>query len=67
MSNFTGVTFAKQKVLPSDDAIIRRAILSDGILYGCEFSYSGSTLTMGAGHLLICGRQARHPSGGPEA
>lgn len=62
MSNFTGVTFAKQKVLPSDDAIIRRAILSDGILYGCELSYSGSTLTMGPGQMLICGRQARHPS-----
>ena len=62
MSNFTGVTFAQQKVLPSDDAIIRRNILSDGILYGCEFSYSGSTLTMGAGQLLICGRQIRHPS-----
>lgn len=62
MSNFTGVTFAQQKVLPSDDAIIRRSILSDGILYGCELSYSGSTLTMGAGQLLICGRQIRHPS-----
>lgn len=62
MNNFTGVTFAQQKVLPSDDAIIRRSILSDGILYGCERSYSGSTLTMGAGQLLICGRQIRHPS-----
>lgn len=62
MSNFTGVTFAQQKVLPSDDAIIRRSILSDGILYGCQISYSGSTLTMAAGQLLICGRQIRHPS-----
>lgn len=62
MSNFTGVTFAQQKVLPSDDAIIRRASLSDGVLYGCEMSYSGSTLTMGSGQLLICGRQIRHPS-----
>ena len=62
MSNFTGVTFAQQKVLPSDDAVIRRIILSDGILFGCEFSYSGSTLTMGSGQLLICGRQIRHPS-----
>lgn len=62
MSNFTGVTFAQQKVLPSDDAIIRRSILSDGILYGCELSYSGSTLTMAEGQMLICGRQIRHPS-----
>lgn len=59
---FTGVTFAKQKVTPSDDAIVRRAILPDGILAGCELSYSGSTLTMAAGHLMICGRQIRMPS-----
>lgn len=61
-TNFNGVTFAKQKVTPSDDAIIRRAILPDGILYGCELSYSGSTLTMAAGQLMICGRQIRHPA-----
>lgn len=60
--NFTGITFAKQKVAPSDDAIIRRAILPDGILTGCAISYSGSTLTMAAGQLLICGRQIRHPA-----
>lgn len=62
MSSFTGVTFSEQAVTPSDDAIVRRAILPDGILSGCELSYSGSTLTMAAGHLMICGRQIRHPS-----
>lgn len=61
-SNFTGVTFAKQKIAPADDAIIRRAVLTDGILTGCALSYSGSTLTMAAGQLLVCGRQIRHPS-----
>lgn len=61
MSNFTGVTFAEQTVSPSDDAIIRRAILPDGILTGCALSYSGYTLTMAAGFLLACGRQFRHP------
>lgn len=61
-SNFTGVTFPMQKVAPSDDAIIRRAILPDGILTGCAISYSGSTLTMAAGQLMVCGRQIRHPS-----
>lgn len=60
--NFTGITFPKQRVAPSDDAIIRRAILPDGILTGCDISYSGSTLTMAAGQLMICGRQVRHPS-----
>lgn len=61
MSNFTGVTFSEQNVSPSDDAIIRRAILPDGILTGCALSYSGYTLTMGAGSLIACGRQFRHP------
>lgn len=37
-SNFTGITFPKQRVAPSDDAIIRRAILPDGILTGCDIS-----------------------------
>lgn len=62
MSNFTGVTFTKQRVTPSDDAIIRRAILPDGKLTGCEISYSGSTLTMAPGYLIACGRQFRHPA-----
>lgn len=57
---FAGVTFAEQAVTPSDDAVLRRAFLSDGSLAGCEISYAGSTLTMGAGSLLICGRQVRH-------
>ena len=61
-TNFTGVTFAKQKVTPADDAIVRRAILPDGILTGCALSYSGSTLTMAAGQLMVCGRQVKHPS-----
>lgn len=62
MSNFTGVTFSKQRITPSDDAIIRRAMLPDGKLTGCEISYSGSTLTMSPGHLIACGRQFRHPA-----
>lgn len=60
--NFTGITFPNQKVTPSDDATIRRAILADGVLKGCDISYSGSTLTMAAGQMIICGRQIRHPS-----
>lgn len=60
-TNFKGVTFPKQKVTPIDDALIRRRILPDGILQGCELSYSGSTLTMAAGQLMACGRQFRHP------
>ena len=61
MSNFAGITFVKQKVTPSADAIARRAILPDGILYGCALTYSGYTLTMAPGYLIACGRQIHHP------
>ena len=61
MGNFTGVTFDEQRAAPSDDAIIRRVILEDGTLTGCDLSYTGPTLTMAAGHLMICGRQVKHP------
>lgn len=61
MSNyFSGVTFPEQPVTPSDDAIVRRVLIPDGILTGCEFAYSGSTLTMGVGALMVCGRLVRH-------
>jgi hypothetical protein len=61
-ANFVGVTFAKQSVSPSDDAIIRANVLTDGILQGCAISYSGSTLTMAPGQMLVAGRQIRHPA-----
>ena len=61
-TDFSGVTFQQQKISPSDDGLIRRKLLADGILYGCDMSYSGTTLTMAAGQLMICGRQIRHPA-----
>ncbi|HIR32483.1 MAG TPA: hypothetical protein IAB83_10900 [Candidatus Faecousia faecavium] len=60
MSNFTGVTFANQHFSPADDAMVRRAILPDGILTGCDFAYSGFSLTMTEGYLILCGRQIKH-------
>lgn len=60
MSNFAGVTFANQHLAPADDAAVRRAILTDGILTGCDFSFSGASLTMAPGYLILCGRQINH-------
>lgn len=57
---FKGITFPWQEVTPSDDAIIRKAVLPDRRLSGCELSYSGYTLTMTAGVMIVCGRQFRH-------
>ena len=58
---FQGVTFANQNVTPVDDAILRRRVLSDGVLTGCELTYAGYTLTMASGYLIACGRQIRRP------
>lgn len=57
---FKGITFPWQEVTPADDAIVRKAILPDRRLTGCDLSYSGYTLTMTAGVLIVCGRQFRH-------
>lgn len=57
---FKGITFPWQSVTPSDDAIVRRSILPDRFLSGCEISYSGYTLSMDAGVAIVCGRQFRH-------
>ena len=57
---FKGVTFPLQEITPSDDAIVRRSILPDRRLSGCELTYSGYTLTMSPGSMLVCGRQFRH-------
>lgn len=59
---FQGVTFANQDVTPVDDAILRRRLISDGVLTGCELTYAGYTLTMASGYLIACGRQIRHPT-----
>lgn len=60
--NFVGITFTDQKVTPSDDAALMKAILSDGVLHGCGFDYAGFALTMAAGLLVISGRNIQHPA-----
>ena len=54
--NIRGITFAEQAVTPADDAIVRRAMLGDGVLTGCDVTYSGSTLTLASGYIIACGR-----------
>lgn len=60
--NFRGITFARQHVAPADDAIVRRAILPDGILSGCKITYSGYTLTVASGYMIACGRMFQLPA-----
>ena len=59
---FGGITFPEQKVSPSADAMLMKAILGDGILHGCDLDYAGFTLTVAAGQLVISGRSISHPA-----
>ena len=51
-----GVTFPNQTVAAVDHGTLFSNIFSDGILTGCAISYSGSTITIAAGYLIIAGR-----------
>ena len=55
--SINGITFDKRIVNSRDDARIREKMLSDGILAGCDMTYSGKDLTIGAGYFLIKGRE----------
>lgn len=51
-----GVTFPNQTVAAVDHGTLFSNIFSDGILTGCAISYSGSTITIAAGYLIVAGR-----------
>jgi len=55
--SINGITFDKRIVKSRDDARIREKMLSDGILAGCDMTYSGKDLTIGVGYFLIKGRE----------
>lgn len=57
--SLTGVTFANQKITPSDDGRLYGSILSDGILTGCAVTFAAATLSIGAGSMLIGTRELR--------
>ena len=56
MSNITGLTFPNQNVPPKADGRLATALLRDGVISGCELSFSGATVTIGAGSLIAAGR-----------
>lgn len=57
--SLTGVTFANQKITPSDDGRLYGSILSDGILTGCAVTFAAATLSIAAGSMLIGTRELR--------
>lgn len=51
-----GITFTKQHFSPETDCMLRRAYLPDCILSGGSLLVIGSTLSMDAGTVIVCGR-----------
>lgn len=57
--SLTGITFANQKITPSDDGRLYGAMLADGILTGCGITFAAATLSVAAGSILIGTRELR--------
>lgn len=57
--SLTGITFANQKITPSDDGRLYGAMLADGILTGCGITFAAATLSVAAGSFLIGTRELR--------
>mgnify|MGYP002769330727 CR=1 FL=1 len=57
--SLTGVTFANQKITPSDDGRLYGSLLTDGILTGCAVTFAAATLSIAAGSMLIGTRELR--------
>ena len=57
--SLTGITFANQKITPSDDGRLYGTILTDGILTGCAITFAAATLSIAAGSMLIGTREIK--------
>jgi hypothetical protein len=63
MANYIGlITVADGIVTHKLDGAYRKAASPDGVLTGCALTYSGSTLYMAAGKLIIGGRELENTS-----
>lgn len=58
--SINGIGFDLRTVRSRDDGIVRKILFGeDGILYGCDISYSGLNLTIQPGWFVSCGRLLR--------
>lgn len=55
-----GITFDNQSVAARDHGALFAGILKDGIVAGCDLSYTGATLSMATGYIIACGRLIRN-------
>lgn len=51
------IIFPNKKVSAPDHGALFAAALPDGILSGCSITYTGATLNIGTGRLVIAGRE----------
>lgn len=58
-SQIHGINFDNQVVSAKDHGRMFQCLLTDGILTGCAMSYSGKNVTIGAGYLLVAGREMK--------
>lgn len=58
-SSIHGINFDNQTVTAKDHGHLFHCIIVDGIMSGCELSFSGTSLVISPGYLLIGGREMK--------
>lgn len=59
MSGIQGITFDNQVVTAKDHGRLFHQMLSDGVISGCAITKTATSVTVGAGYLLVAGRLIR--------
>ena len=58
-SSIHGINFDNQTVTAKDHGRLFECCIEDGILSGCELSFSGTALTVTPGYFLVAGREMK--------
>ena len=59
MSGIQGITFDNQVVTAKDHGRLFHCLLRDGVVSGCGITKTNTSITVGAGYLLVAGRLIR--------
>lgn len=59
MSDIRGINFDNQTVTAKDHGHLFQCVIVDGIMSGCELSFSGTSLVITPGYLLVAGREMK--------
>lgn len=58
-SSIHGVNFDNQTVTAKDHGHLFQCVIVDGIMSGCELSFSGTSLVITPGYLMVAGREMK--------